>query len=610
MSDLRDRIDRLSPEQRAALAQLLSDTHSNINAYVNNARPRDAQEQELIRIWSSVLDIEEIGIHDNYFELGGDSISSIQILARARAVDIQLTAEDLFAYPTIAELSSYMASRRRHREEDRLPSLNDDKCSDGKVHLNGLLTYPLTGSQQAILAQIGNDGASYIAQFTCRIEGEFDSAIFSLAWQKVVLRHDVLRTTFHWDGIEQPVQAVHLDPQTEITLIDWKSLNEAVCRQRLQAFLVEDRVKKFNLQSGPLARITIIDFGSNSYQCIWTHHHLILDGWSQLIVLREVFASYDAYKKGYDLELPPAPLFGDFVRALHNHSTHDAEQFWSNYLRDGVWIDPWVKFVPQVAHDSDSILESCEGSITENEITSLHEFAKLDGITVSSIVHSIWALTLMLHAGTKDIVFGSTFSGRSLDYQYVEQLVGVCINTLPVRVKIKSECSVRDWMKRNHEEQAQLLKYVATPLSKIKSLCGLPAVQALFGSILVLQSLPVKTDEFTLLADARLVDIQFQIRESYPLVMVLAPGVGMTAHLKYLSNCISKEDASQLLINFVRLLGKVPSSTNESLSEFIDAEMDARDAALKIRRAQIKAKVKTRLSFARRQSRRIEDGVS
>jgi condensation domain-containing protein len=190
--------------------------------------------------------------------------------------------------------------------------------------------YPLSPMQQGILFHCIYEPQSvlYFGQLSYTFSGDLDRSAFIRAWQKVVERHSILRTFFVWEKLKEPVQVVQQHVELPTTLLDWQHLSADEQQQRLNKFVRADRERGFEFSKAPL-----IQLAENVHRFIWSHHHLLVDGWSVPILLGEVFAYYEALRRGEELKLEPARPYRDYISWLHRQDLSRAETFWRDYLK-------------------------------------------------------------------------------------------------------------------------------------------------------------------------------------------------------------------------------------------------------------------------------------
>ncbi|MBG1263425.1 condensation domain-containing protein, partial [Nostoc commune] len=195
--------------------------------------------------------------------------------------------------------------------------------------------YELSPMQQGMLFHTlyAPNSGIYFEQRSCVIRGHLNLTAFHQAWQRVVERHSVLCTAFHWQELEKPLQVVHSDVKLPWQELDWRNLEVAEQQTKLTAFLESDRTEGFDLQQPPLMRCTIIQLQADIYQFVWSHHHLLMDGWCNGILLKEVFTLYEAFCQQQDVLLPFPTAYRNYILWLQEQNQTEAEIYWRNNLK-------------------------------------------------------------------------------------------------------------------------------------------------------------------------------------------------------------------------------------------------------------------------------------
>ncbi len=194
--------------------------------------------------------------------------------------------------------------------------------------------YPLSPMQQGMLFHSLYEGHSgvYFEQTSWTLHGSLDRAAFSRAWQQVIDRHSALRTSFVWEELDEPVQVVHRQVVVPFTFEDWRGLNPEAQAARLEAFMAADRAQGFDLLAPPLMRLALLQVDDQTHHFIWSHHHLLLDGWSQPVLFGEVFALYEAALRGRTARLPMPRPYRDYIAWLQEQDRSAAEAHWRRTL--------------------------------------------------------------------------------------------------------------------------------------------------------------------------------------------------------------------------------------------------------------------------------------
>jgi amino acid adenylation domain-containing protein len=385
--------------------------------------------------------------------------------------------------------------------------------------------YELSPLQEGLLFHTLYAPASgmYLEQVTFLIEGDLNCAAFAEAWQQVVDRNSVLRTSLHWKDLGKPLQVVHGRVAVPITEQDWRMLPAAEQRRALDAFLRDDRHRDFELEEAPLMRVAVLRLGEHRHHIVWSFHHALLDGWSLQLVLNEVSAFYAAACEGRQIDLGPTRPFGDYIAWLQQQDLIAAESFWRRYLLG--FTTPQVL---SIGHSTDDEYRT-EEEYGERQImlltastVGLQAFARQHQLTINTLVQGALALLLARYTGDEDIVFGSTVSGRPPDLAGVEAMMGLFINTLPVRVHVDPDAHVLPWLKALLAQQVGTRQYDYTPLVQATAWSGVPAGTPLFESLLVFENYPAVAGAIAQDAAGGVSEFRAFERTNYPLTFTAA----------------------------------------------------------------------------------------
>ncbi|MEH2448292.1 MAG: amino acid adenylation domain-containing protein [Nostoc sp.] len=387
--------------------------------------------------------------------------------------------------------------------------------------------YPLSPMQQGILFHsiAAPESGVYFEQLSWTLEGNFNIAAFQQAWQQIVERHSILRTCFVWEGLKEPVQVVHRQVRLPWVLLDLRHLSSVEQQQQLEAFLKSDRSVGFELTRPPLIRLTLHHLAKNYYHFTWSHHHLLIDGWSNATIFKEVFDCYKAFSKDQDVYLEPIRCYRDYIVWLQQQNLSQAEAFWRQLLKGfttptRLWVD---KGFGQLLSSKDGNNQQ-EIKLSVEKTAALQFLGQQQQLTLNTLVQGAWALLLSRYSGEEDVVFGATTSGRPSTLAKAESMVGLFINTLPVRVKVSPKEFLLPWLKQIQTQQIETRQYEYSPLLKVQGWSEVPRSLPLFESIVVFENYPVD-------ASLRKLDLNLEIksfsafeRTNYSLTLSVNPG--------------------------------------------------------------------------------------
>ena len=426
--------------------------------------------------------------------------------------------------------------------------------------------YPLSPIQQGMLFHtLAAPGAgAYVEQLSCELGGELDAHAFGRAWQRVIEHHPILRTSFPWGEFEQPVQVVHRRAAAGLNAQDWRGLTEDEQRERLEAFLVADRARGFDPASAPLMRLALFRTGERAHRFVWSHHHLLLDGWSVPLVLREVLEHYRALCGGGEPHVEPARPYRDYIAWLLRQDQAKAEAYWRRVLKG--FAAPTPLGADHEPYDA-AAAESWGDEVirlSRAATGKLQSLARRHRLTLNTLVQGAWALFLSQHSGADDVLFGVTASGRPAEVEGVETMVGLFINTLPVRVLVPRGAAVVEWLERLQGEQVEMRDSEYSPL--VQEWSEVPLGRPLFESLLVFENYPA--EEFLNDGGAALEvgGLRVAVRTKYPITLVAMPGPELFLHIAYDRRRFEPQTIAAMLAHLRRLLEAIASDPRARVS--------------------------------------------
>ncbi|MGI8546381.1 MAG: amino acid adenylation domain-containing protein [Gemmatimonadaceae bacterium] len=350
--------------------------------------------------------------------------------------------------------------------------------------------YPRALLQEGMLfQQLLEPGSGVdVVQVVCTLPCAVDSDALREASQQVTDRHDVLRTSLHWEDLAAPAQLVRRRVELPFRIEDWRGIGIERRAARMEDFLRRDRQLGFCLEEAPLLRVTLIQLSDDSHELVWTFHHAILDGRALLIVLREVFAIYEALLNGHPSALEERPAYREFIAWLRTLDAASAEAFWREQLRGFRAPTP----LPLAALRADeAVLEMRQGDAEQRLSPALTDalvtLARTVGVTMNTIVQGAWAVLLARYSGEEDVVFGATRACRSATVPDAESIVGLFINTLPVRVCVDPCTDLETWLRNLRAAWVAVRPYEHTSLARAQACAEVPAGSPLFETIVVFE---------------------------------------------------------------------------------------------------------------------------
>ena len=385
--------------------------------------------------------------------------------------------------------------------------------------------YELSPLQRGMLLHSRYDGDPdmYLSQHQYTVDGPLDADALIRAWQQVFTAHPALRTSFHWDGLDKPLQVVHRDVDPPAHRLDWSSLSEPEQHERMAQLLADDRGQGFDLARPPLQRLYVIRLGPHRHGLAWSHHHLLLDGWSVPIFMNEVMARYQILTATGPPPPPPAaaPPYRDYIAWLRQQDLAAAQRFWSDALAD-FRPQRLAPLRPADPSQGAGAVDRHSWDVPVELERRLREAAARHQVTLSALLQAVWAVALRRYTGSPQVSFGAVTSGRPAELAQVDRMIGLFANTLPVGVTVPEQGDLGAWLRDLQDRHAHLRRYEFSPLSDIKRWAGVPG-QQMFDSLLSLDnySLAVEAGEIGDLLTVRTDSLYDKV--SVPLSLVVTP---------------------------------------------------------------------------------------
>ncbi|MFL6257211.1 MAG: condensation domain-containing protein, partial [Pyrinomonadaceae bacterium] len=452
--------------------------------------------------------------------------------------------------------------------------------------------YPLSPLQQGLLFHSLYQPQSevYIIQLGARLRGRLDVAAFERAWAAVVERHSVLRTSFVWEELDEPLQIVEQRVSLAWERLDWRALPAAEQQVRLEELLVADRRQGFRVARAPLMRLTLVQVGEDEYEFVWSQHHLLLDGWSMPIVLGEVVAYYEAYRRGRTLELAPVRPYRDYIEWLGRQDEAEAAAFWRKELA-GFERTPRLRIERATAAGGEGaageLFEEQQMRVGRATSEALSRMARRHQLTMNTVLEGAWSLLLSHYSGAGEVVFGATLSGRPAALAGVETMTGMFINTLPVRVPVERAAHLADWLRELQTRQAGILQFEQTPLVNVQAWAGTGRGAALFDTIMTFENYPMPAslagEEDGGAGRVEVVSTRYTTKTHYGLTLLVQPGDEIAVKILYDARRFEAESVAGLLELLGLLLGEMHERADATLGELLavleEAERERRRRA-------------------------------
>ncbi len=414
--------------------------------------------------------------------------------------------------------------------------------------------YPLSPMQQGMLFHsiYSSESTMYTEQLACKFIGNLNTEFFQKAWQQVVQRHDILRTAFVWEDLDEPLQAVYEEAELPFIVLDWQDIPEGEREEKFKTLLESELKEGLELSEAPLMRNVLIKLNENESYFIWNHHHLLFDGWGLPLILQEVFKFYDAQVQNKPLQLHPLRPYKDYIAWLQEQDMEKAKAYWQKRLAGFTAPTPLV--TAQNTSEAAAGYGREEHILSEALTDKLNRLSRENQITLNTIVQGAWALLSAAYSGEDDILFGSTVSGRPADLPGVETMLGLFINTLPVRVSIDRNKTFLELLSGLQLQTAEARQFEYTPLVNIHSWSDVPGSMPLFNSLIVFENYPVNETLSESEGSLKITDVHSVTGTNYPITLVAAPAKNFFLEIAYETDKFTLPAIRQMLQHLENLL--------------------------------------------------------
>src|ERR1041384_997395 len=428
-------------------------------------------------------------------------------------------------------------------------------------------SYPLSPLQQGMLfhALFGQQPGVDVEQLVFTISADLNVDAFARAWQQVFERHPVLRTSFQWTNIDDPVQNVHSGFLLKLRHEDWSNVSSLGQQEQLRSYLQEDRQSGFDLTQASLMRVGLFQIEACKFHFIWTVHHVLLDGRSFLKVLSDLYRYYDSLCRAVPISLRRPKAFRDHVESLRQIDLQRAEAFWRKTLEG--FTDPTVLPSPLPATlvpGSDSTHEEQEILLSAGLTGSLKECARENQVTLYTLVKAAWALLLSRYSGEQDVVFGEVRDCRGAAND--QDTVGLFINTIPIRVTVPDHEPVLAWLKELRSQHIELRDHERTPLPKIREWCDVVGERPLFDSIVVFEKYDLQASIQSCWSDWEIRDFKLLEQTNYPISLSCWLDEELALKIEYDRSRFDKPGIKRMLGHLATILQGMPSRLEQPVS--------------------------------------------
>ncbi|NQY62230.1 MAG: amino acid adenylation domain-containing protein [Alteromonadaceae bacterium] len=432
--------------------------------------------------------------------------------------------------------------------------------------------YPTSSMQSGLIFHnlLNDQKDAYVNQTFLDLRGELDLSAFRRAWHYASLRHSILRTAFVGMQRELPLQLVVDDIDLDWVELDWREKSEQSAHEEFEAYRYDDKHKGFDFAKPGLMRFAIFRLTDKDFRFLWTHHHTLMDGWSQPILFGEVFSAYQSFTKSQNPVFAALPPYRDYIQWTLEQPVPEAKTFWQDELgkleRPTRLTVPAPVNAPTIGH-----IQEFKLAISEQLTSDLQKIANNYQITLNTLIQGAWGYLLHRYSGEQHVVFGETLSGRDIGVKGADQMVGLFIKTLPACISFDHDLPLREFLQNLHAQQVKRDKFSYLPLVDIQQCSQISASSPMFNIAMVFENFPIDSapdlgehDDST---QIEIVKFDADAQAHFELSLLVAPAKELTFALNYLDSVFDAEMAEQVMTHLTVVLSGFVDSNVKQVSQ-------------------------------------------
>ncbi|MDY6935437.1 MAG: amino acid adenylation domain-containing protein [Spirochaetota bacterium] len=428
--------------------------------------------------------------------------------------------------------------------------------------------YPLSPTQKGILFHSLYDDSTpvYFQQLAFTINGPLDIEAFKRAWNHIISITPVFRTVFKWANLKEPLQIVLKSFPIGIDVHDIVDCDSLEQGQRIEDFLQKDRVMPFDMENGPLIRLNLFMLGNERHHFVWSHNHIIIDGWCLPIVLRDLFDAYISQKSGKPLPRPMRRPYKDYIEWLQNQGRDAVFSFWKNHLGDLDTVTP----LPVDRRLNQSLITDIaeeELELSEEMTAKALGLTRVEHVTQNTLLQAVWAILLSYYSNRDEVVFGATSSGRPAELNGSDEMLGLFINTLPLRIRLNQDMTIHDLLHYIQRLSLSIREFEHSFLPDVRACSALPRSQNLFESIVVFENYPLESLDVSQDFGFSISDINTFEMTNFPLVLIIIPGSRIRISMRYYKALFNRDTIQRMIGHLHQVLSSILDNPGVRLSD-------------------------------------------
>ncbi|NQZ56251.1 MAG: amino acid adenylation domain-containing protein [Lentisphaeraceae bacterium] len=438
------------------------------------------------------------------------------------------------------------AEERDYIRENKIDIIDYLQSSAVSKALQDIETfYALSPLQEGILfhAIHSPESNQHCAQLNWSLQGEMNLTAFEQAWSELILKHAIYRTAFKWEGLDEAVQIVY--KKVKVPFVFHDARKELEPSRYFQKEKEQDALKPFDLSKACAIRITVIQTADDRYEVLWNYHHILTDGWCTPRVIGEVLQRYVAAAEGLEFSERNIPSYESYIRYLRSLDKQVMKDFWREHLKGFTEANVLSTAKPTDRHkDIRAALYDLElsGELT-SQCTALTQSRQ---VPLNALVQLAWAKVLAVYSGRDEVIMGTVVSGRPAELDGVEEILGLFMNSLPLRFTLGND-SVADALQRLQQELVEVNANSALSLTEINEQSEIEKGTALFENLFIFENLPLEESlKKQQLKNLQLLDVEYQQKGNFPLMMKVFCSDRLSVEFSYDQDKYDHSDIVQL----------------------------------------------------------------
>ncbi|WP_411810134.1 bacitracin non-ribosomal peptide synthetase BacC [Bacillus paralicheniformis] len=462
-------------------------------------------------------------------------------------------------------------------ESERTPSdygdtnISLDELEEIKGRYRGVIEkiYPLANMQKGMLFHAIEDHTSdaYFQQTVMDIEGYVDPAILEASFNDIMKRHEILRASYEYEIVEEPRQIIIENRSIDFTYFNIAKSSAQQQEMFIERLINEDRKKGFDLSRDVLMRVYLLKTAEGSYRLVWSHHHILLDGWCLGIIMRELFVIYENRMNGKASPLKETKPYSDYIKWLERQDQEEGRQYWREYLKG---YEEQAQLPTLTKRKKSSLYDRREKVIhLSKQLTKqLKSLAAKNSVTLHTVIQTIWGLMLTKYNKIDDVVFGTVVSGREANVDGIEDMIGLFINTIPTRIRFNEQARFNECLQKVQEDAIQSNRYNYMNLAEVQALSSLK--KDLIDHILVFENYETDEQDFEesqMKTGFKVNEISAAEQSNYSFSMSVTPGEELTLVLTYDGNVYDRDIINNIEGHIKRVAEQVTANENRKIAE-------------------------------------------